>query len=45
MMIAETSWPDAAIAMTGVLLVLAVAVALIVSVAASCGPAPARSSG
>ena len=34
-MIAETSWPDAAVAMTGVLLVLSVAVALIVAVAAT----------
>jgi hypothetical protein len=34
-MIAETSWPDAAVAMAGVLLVLAVTVALIVSVAAT----------
>jgi hypothetical protein len=34
-MIAATSWPDAAVAMAGVLLVLAVTVALIVSVAAT----------
>jgi flagellar biosynthesis/type III secretory pathway M-ring protein FliF/YscJ len=34
-MIAATDWPDAAIAMTGVFLVLAVVVTLIVSVAAT----------
>jgi hypothetical protein len=34
-MIAETSWPDAAVAMTGVLLVLSIAVALIVAVAST----------
>jgi flagellar biosynthesis/type III secretory pathway M-ring protein FliF/YscJ len=34
-MIAATSWPEAAVAMAGVLLVLSVAVALIVSVAAT----------
>jgi hypothetical protein len=34
-MIAETSWPDAAVAMTGVLLVLSVVVTLIVAVAAT----------
>jgi len=33
MMIADTSWPDAAVAMAGVLLVICVAVALIVSIA------------
>lgn len=33
MIFAETSWPDAAIAMAGVLLVLSVAVALILSIA------------
>ena len=34
-MIAETSWPDAAVAMTGVLLVLSVVVTLIIAVAAT----------
>lgn len=34
-MIAGTSWPDAAVAMTGVLLVLSIAVALIVAVAST----------
>lgn len=34
-MIAATSWPEAAVAMAGVFLVLAVAVALIVSIAST----------
>jgi hypothetical protein len=34
-MIAESSWPDAAVAMTGVLLILSIAVALIVAVAST----------
>jgi hypothetical protein len=34
-MIAATSWPEAAVAMAGVFLVLAIAVALIVSIAAT----------